>query len=87
MKRQRQLLRDNGHQDKTITTDLQRTSGTFTSKGEVSIISSDSLSASFTFDKKGEYVPVTKEIVKNGKLSYAFPPHSFTQIKIRLQKI
>ena len=78
----------NRHQDKVITANLQSTSGTFTGKGEASMINSDLLTAPFTFDKKELYKPVTKAVdVINGKLSYDFPPHSFTQIKIALQNI
>ena len=77
----------NRHQDKAITANIQSTSGTFTGKGKASIINSDSLTTPFTFDKQAQYVPVTKDIqLNNGKLSYTFPPHSFTQIEIAVDK-
>lgn len=47
----------------------------------------EKLEESFSYDKKDSYVPVPKQI-KTGKnsLSYSFPPHSFTQIKIPMKK-
>ena len=73
----------NRHQDKAITADIVNTTGTFEAKAEASIINSDSLKDPFAFDKQSQYAPVVKEIqVNNNKLTYSFPPHSFTQIKI-----
>jgi alpha-N-arabinofuranosidase len=77
----------NRHQDKAITADILNTTGTLGAKAEASILNSDSLKDPFTFDKQKQYVPVVKEIqVNNNKLTYSFPPHSFTQIKISVKK-
>ena len=41
----------------------------------------------FTYDKQDRYAPVTKEIqVEGNHISYSFPAHSFTQIKIGVKK-
>jgi alpha-N-arabinofuranosidase len=77
----------NRHQDKTITADIINNSGEFKGKAEATLVDSDSLTEPFTFDKREQYNPVIKEIkVKGNKLSYSFPAHSFTQIKIELNK-
>jgi alpha-N-arabinofuranosidase len=77
----------NRHQDKAIAADILNTTGTFAAKAEASIINSDSLKDPFVFDKQNQYAPVIKEIqVNNNKLTYSFPPHSFTQIKISVKK-
>ena len=50
-------------------------------------LNSDSLKDQFSFDKQIEYAPVVKEIsAGNNKISYSFPPRSFTQIKISIKK-
>jgi alpha-N-arabinofuranosidase len=57
------------------------------SKAEMSIVSSDSLKDQFTFDKQRQYLPVVKEVaLSNNNLTFSFPPHSFTQIKIAVKK-
>ena len=77
----------NRHQDKAITADILNTSGTLSEKAEASIINSDSLKETFSFDKQGQYIPVVKEVqVDKNKLTWTFPPHSFTQIKIGVVK-
>lgn len=38
-------------------------------------------------DQQAQYLALTKErAICNNNLSYAFPPHSFTQIKIGVKK-
>ncbi len=75
----------NRNKEKSITSDIESVSGTFSEKAQVQIINSQSLDAPFTFDKKDQYVPETKEI-KTGKnsLSFSFPAHSITQITATL---
>jgi alpha-N-arabinofuranosidase len=76
----------NRHQDKAITADVVSVSGEFTGKAEASVVNSVSLTDAFTFDKKDQYVPVTKEVaVSNNKMTYSFPAHSFTQIKVSIK--
>jgi alpha-L-arabinofuranosidase len=76
----------NRHQDKPITTDIMTASGDFSGKAEASVVNSASLTDPFTFDKKDQYIPVTKEVtVSNNKITFSFPAHSFTQIKVSVK--
>ena len=69
--------------DKAITTDIISSAGNFSGKAEASIVNSDDIKAPFTFDKQSQYLPVTKDVkLDKNKLSFTFPPHSFTQIKV-----
>jgi alpha-N-arabinofuranosidase len=77
----------NRHKDKAIAADIINNSGMFSGKAEASLINSESLQDLFTFDKQGQYLPVVKEFqTDNNKISWSFPPHSFTQIKIAVKK-
>ena len=77
----------NRDKDKAISADIINDSGMFSGKAEASLVDCDSLDAPFTYDKQKEYMPVTKEIeIKGGKISYSFPAHSFTQIKVEVRK-
>ena len=77
----------NRHKDKTITGEIINSSGTFSGKGEAQLLNVASLDEPFTFDKQEQYKPVSKEIaVQGNKLSYSFPAHSFTQIKVGVKK-
>jgi alpha-L-arabinofuranosidase len=77
----------NRHKEKAISADINNTSGGFIGKAEISIINTNDLQQAFEFDKQNEYIPVNTTVdVKNNKLSYSFPPHSFTQIKIAVAK-
>jgi alpha-N-arabinofuranosidase len=76
----------NRHKDKTITTDILCNSGEFAGKAEAKVINSDSLKVPFTFDQKEQYIPLVKEIkTEKNKVSFSFPAHSFTQIKIAVK--
>jgi alpha-L-arabinofuranosidase len=77
----------NRHKDKTITADILSTTGEFTGKAEVKLITSESLKDPFTIDKQSQYVPVTSQIkTDKDKLTCSFPAHSFTQIKVEMKK-
>jgi alpha-N-arabinofuranosidase len=77
----------NKSEDKAITADIVNNSGDFSGKAEASVVGSDDIKATFAFDKQSQYVPVTKDVKLNGnKLSFTFPPHSFTQIKVSVTK-
>ena len=77
----------NRHQDKAITADISNTTGTMASKAEITIVNNDSLKDPFAFDKQNQYVPIVKEVVaNNNRLTFSFPPHSFTQIKISIKR-
>lgn len=73
----------NRHKDKAITADITNASGGFTGKAEASFIAGKELQENFEFDKQDQYVPVKTNVeIKNNKISYSFPPHSFIQIKV-----
>jgi len=77
----------NRHKDNAITTDIISTSGDFAGNAEVSLLNAIDLNGAFTFDKQNQYKPVVKEIkTDKNKVTYSFPAHSFTQIKVALKK-
>jgi len=77
----------NRHKDKAITTNIVSNSGEFTGKAEASLVAGNILDDTFTYDKQSQYVPVAKEIkAEKNKITYSFPAHSFTQIKVRMKK-
>jgi len=77
----------NKSEDKAVTTDIISNSGDFLGKAEASIVNSDDLKSPFSIDKQSQYAPITKDVKLNtNKLSFTFPPHSFTQIKVSISK-
>jgi alpha-L-arabinofuranosidase len=77
----------NRHKEKAITTEIISNSGDFTGKAEATLIVGNSLDEEFTFDKQSQYVPVPKEIkTDKNKITYSFPAHSYTQIKVVIKK-
>ena len=76
----------NRHENKSITANIVNNAGGFSGKAEASIVNVDDPKATFEFDKQEQYKPVTKSVqIINNKLSYSFPPHSFTQIKVGVE--
>ncbi len=77
----------NRHQTSAIATDITAVSGDFSGKPEAAVINSDDLKAPFSPDKQSSYAPAPATARINGtKLQFSFPPHSFTQIKVTLNK-
>jgi alpha-L-arabinofuranosidase len=77
----------NRHKDKSISAEISSYSAEFSGKAEASIFNSSSLTENFTFEKQEQYKPVLKEInTEKNKISYTFPAHSFTQIKVAVKK-
>ncbi len=77
----------NRHQDKAITTEITSTAGAFLQKAEATVFNAASLNDDprFSFAKKDQYLPSSATLqIKHGRLSYTFPPHSFTQIKVAI---
>ncbi len=73
----------NRHKDKSINADIIATSGSYSGKAEATIINNESLKEPFEFDKQEQYIPAVKEIkTEKNKVSFSFPAHSFTQVKI-----
>ena len=77
----------NRHKDNAITADILTSSGEFEGKSEAQIFTTDSLQAPFAFDKQEQYKPAIKEVKTNkASMSFIFPAHSFTQLKIGVKK-
>ena len=76
----------NRHKDKAITTEIINQSGNFSGKPSVVEVTAKDLGEAFSFDKQKEYVPVSKDATAKGnKIVYSFPPHSFTQIIVKVE--
>jgi alpha-N-arabinofuranosidase len=77
----------NRHMDNTITADIICSPDEFAGRAEASVINGNELKEPFTFDKQDQYKPVTREIkTEKNKVTFSFPAHSFTQIRIALKK-
>lgn len=75
----------NRHKDKSIKTEIISTSGEFKGIAKSSLLTSNFLEDLFVYEKRDQYKPVTKEFnVSGNEMSYAFPPHSFTQIEVKI---
>jgi alpha-N-arabinofuranosidase len=73
----------NRHKEKAIETDIWSTSGEFSNNAEATLVAGTNLDEAFAFDKQSQYVPVSKPIkTERNKITYSFPAHSFTQIKV-----
>jgi len=76
----------NRHKDQTIEGEIISSSGKFTSQAVANVVNGD-LEEEFTFDKQDQYIPETKEFsVKENNFAYSFPPHSFVQIRVQVEK-
>lgn len=77
----------NRNKDKAITADIIPTTGELSGVAEATLIAGADLNEPFTFDNQSKYVPVTKSVnTKKDGVSYSFPAHSFTQLKLKLNK-
>lgn len=77
----------NRHKKQAITADIISSAGTFKGNAHISEISRKDVNAGYRFDEQEQYFPVTSEQkVKGNKMIYSFPAHSFTQIKIAIEK-
>jgi alpha-N-arabinofuranosidase len=77
----------NRQRDKAIATDIISNSGKFIAGAEASIMNCEDLSTAFSIGDQSQYLPVSKDLKVNGnKVSCTFPPLSFTQIKVVVEK-
>jgi alpha-N-arabinofuranosidase len=73
----------NRHKEEAIETDIVSCSGDFASKARVQEVYSEDPQEPYTYARKDAYVPQTKTIpTDKSKMTYTFPPHSFTQIAV-----
>lgn len=76
----------NRHKDKAITADILSTSGNFNGNAEASVLTSSNLQEAFSYDKQQQYLPAKQPVATKGNaLSFSFPAHSFTQIKVMVK--
>lgn len=74
----------NRHQDKAITTEIVNNAAPFTGNAQASVVTS-ALGEAYTYENRSQYEPKTEQVaVRNGKVTYAFPAHSFTQIAVKI---
>jgi alpha-L-arabinofuranosidase len=75
----------NRHKDKAITTEITNQTGNLSGKPVINEINAADLNEAFSFDKQKQYVPTSKDATVSGnKIVYSFPPHSFTQIIVKV---
>jgi alpha-N-arabinofuranosidase len=76
----------NRHKDKAITTEISNSGAAqFNGKARAYAIEGG-LEGFYTYDKQYEYPPKETEVdVKNNKINYSFPAHSFTQIAVKVK--
>lgn len=77
----------NRHREQPITADIISITGAFKGKAHISEINRKDINSGYKYDEKEQYYPVTGEKpVKGNTLNYSFPAHSFTQIKVKIDK-
>ncbi|HWJ92928.1 MAG TPA: alpha-L-arabinofuranosidase C-terminal domain-containing protein [Flavisolibacter sp.] len=77
----------NRHKDKALSTEIISQSGNFSGKPSVTEINAIDLNEPFSISKQQQYIPTAKEApVQGNKIVYAFPPHSFTQIIVQINR-
>lgn len=75
----------NRHEDQSIETSIENQTGKLSSRATVIELNSAGLMDQNSVDKQLVY-PVEKTIATTGnKLVYSFPPHSFTQIRVKIK--
>jgi alpha-N-arabinofuranosidase len=75
----------NRHKDKPVATEIINQSGNFSGKPTVNEMAVTDLNDAFSFDKQTQYLPVSRDAtIKGNSIVYSFPPHSFTQIIVKV---
>lgn len=76
----------NRHMSEAVATDISSATGNFAGDAAVSVINADDVNAAYTAANRASYAPATSTVRAAGKsFRYAFAPHSFTQIKVRVE--
>ena len=77
----------NRNKDETITTDIISQNGAFTGSASISEINGPDIKASNDFNKEAIKTIEKAPLAASGNtITYTFPPHSFTMIKVKIQK-
>jgi alpha-N-arabinofuranosidase len=76
----------NRNMDEAIATEVISDTGEFRGDASVSVIQADDVNARYTWERRDAYAPATSTVRADGRsFRYAFPPHSFTQIRVRVE--
>lgn len=76
----------NRNMEKAISTDIISDTGEFKGEGSVTVINADDVSKTYAFENRQGYAPTSTSVKVNGRsFKYSFAPHSFTQIKVRVE--
>jgi alpha-N-arabinofuranosidase len=76
----------NRNMDEAIATEIISDTGEFTGDATVSVIQADDVDARYTWEQRDAYAPATSTVPADGRsFLYAFAPHSFTQIRVRVE--
>jgi len=76
----------NRHKTNDIVAEISSVSGKFEGNAEASLFNGN-LHETFAYDKRELYLPEVKEFkTKGDQLTFSFPAHSFTQIKVEMKK-
>jgi alpha-N-arabinofuranosidase len=76
----------NRHMSEAIDTEISSDTGVFAGTAEASVINSDDVNAAYTFANRASYAPLTSSVRAGGRsFRYAFAPHSFTQLRVRVE--
>lgn len=76
----------NRNMSEAIDAEIISDSGAFTGTATVSVINATDVNAPYTIADQASYAPATSAVRVGGRsFRYTFAPHSFTQVRVRLQ--
>jgi alpha-L-arabinofuranosidase len=76
----------NRNMERAVSTRIISDTGAFVGNATVSVINGEDLNAPYTFEQRESYAPATSTLRASGRtFNYSFPPHSFTQIRVRVE--
>jgi alpha-N-arabinofuranosidase len=76
----------NRNMEKSISADIISDTGEFKGDGTVTVINSEDVNKTYTYENRQQYPPASSSVKANGRsFRYSFAPHSFTQIKVRVE--
>jgi alpha-N-arabinofuranosidase len=75
----------NRNMNEAIATEIISDTGVFVGDAAVSVIQADDVEARYTYEQRNDYTPATSSVQTDSRsFRYAFAPHSFTQIRVRV---
>jgi len=76
----------NRNMNEAAATEIISDTGVFVGDAAVSVIQAQDVKARYTYEKRQDYAPATSSVRADGRsFRYAFAPHSFTQIRVRVK--